>query len=171
MNVARIHILVVDGLPEAADIMIELLSIWGYEGAACYSGEEALKSASLRRPTVVLLDLAMPRMNGFQFTKLLHKLPGCSSLPIIAISGYSSLDYRNKAREAEIRHYLLKPADPERVRDLLASEIELATLTKPFAHTFTRLPDGFQCVAQEVVWPGGLILLSPTLRQPRSTSL
>jgi CheY-like chemotaxis protein len=126
MNVARIHILVVDGLPEAADIMIELLSIWGYEGAACYSGEEALKSASLRRPTVVLLDLAMQPMDGFQFTELFQKLPGCRSVPIIAVSRYSSLALRQRARDLGIFNYFQKPrVDLEYLKYVLAREIEL----------------------------------------------
>jgi CheY-like chemotaxis protein len=131
MAISQIHILVVDDLADAADSMVDLLAIWGYDAIACYSGASALKSACLQRPTLVLLDLAMPRMDGFQFACLFHEMSRCRSIPIIAISGYSSLAFRTLAREVDIRHYLLKPVDPDRLKDLLASEIELSISTGP----------------------------------------
>lgn len=123
MDIARIHILVVDDMVDAADTTVELLSIWGYDAVACYSGATALKSACIRRPDVVLLDLAMPEMDGFAFAGLFHELPDCRSVPLIALSGYSSRAYRVRALEVGIRHYLLKPADPECLKDLLARVI------------------------------------------------
>jgi len=128
MDVARIQILVVDDLVDAADTTVELLSAWGYDAVACYTGVAALESACLRRPDVVLLDLAMPEMDGFEFAGLFRELPNCESVPLIALTGYSSQIYRARAWEVGIRHYLLKPADPECLRDLLALEI-VATAT------------------------------------------
>jgi CheY-like chemotaxis protein len=126
MAISRIHILVVDDLHDAADSMVDLLSIWGYDAVACYSGATALDYARLHPPTVILLDLAMPKMNGFQFTELLRELPGCRSVSIIAMSGYTSLAFRAMARVVGIRHYLPKPADPEYLKDLLERAIEFA---------------------------------------------
>ena len=131
MAIARIHIMVVDDLADAADSMVDLLAIWGYDAIACYSGASALKSVCLQRPALVLLDLAMPGMDGFQFTRLFHEFPGCRSIPIIAMSGYSSLAFRALACEVEIRHYLLKPADPECLKDLLISELDISRSTGP----------------------------------------
>jgi CheY-like chemotaxis protein len=131
MNVARIHILVVDDLVDAADSTIELLSIWGYEAIACYSAEAAIECALNRRPDAVLLDLAMPHMDGFQFAGLFQKLPECGTVPLIALSGYSSHAYRAKAREVGIRHYLLKPADPTCLKVLLKRET--ATTAAPLS--------------------------------------
>jgi CheY-like chemotaxis protein len=136
MASTRIHILVVDDLRDAADSIVDLLSIWGYDAVACYSGAAALDSARLHPPTVILLDLAMPRMNGFRFTELLREVPGCRSVSIIAISGYTSLDFRARARNVGIRHYLLKPADPECLKDLLEREIEFAMSPAPFLKIF-----------------------------------
>jgi CheY-like chemotaxis protein len=141
---ARIHILVVDDLADAADIMVDLLAIWGYDAIACYCGQSALKSAGLQRPALVLLDLAMPGMDGFQFTRLFQELLGCKSVPIIAMTGYSSLTFRTLARELKIRHYLIKPADPDLLKDLLSNEIKIPISTGPLERIFAPLPHGLQ---------------------------
>ena len=64
MDTERIHILVVDDLPDMAESTAELLTLWGYDATACDSGAMALASARVRRPAAVLLDLVMPRMDG-----------------------------------------------------------------------------------------------------------
>jgi CheY-like chemotaxis protein len=123
MVLARSHILVVDDHVDAADSTVELLSIWGYDAIACYNCAAALECASICRPDVVLLDLAMPHMDGFQFARLFHKLPGCGLIPTIALSGYPSAAYRVRARTAGIQQFLLKPAEPALLKRLLAGEV------------------------------------------------
>ncbi len=131
MDFRHLHILVVD---DGAESTLELLAIWGYDAVACHDGASALESARLRRPGLVLLDLVMPRMDGFRFTGLFRKLAGCEQVPIIVVSGYSTPAYQARAREIGISHYLLKPADPARLKDLLAREIEAtAAPTHPLA--------------------------------------
>jgi CheY-like chemotaxis protein len=136
MAIARSHILVVDDLNDAADSMVDLLSIWGYDATACYDGATALKLVRIKQPTLILLDLAMPEMDGFQFTQLLHELPNCELVPLIALSGHSSQTYRARAWEIGIRHFLLKPADPKCLKDLLAQELEFALSPAPLAEIF-----------------------------------
>ncbi len=119
MDVERIHILVVDDVVDVAESLAELLTIWGYEASARTSGAAALECARVRCPAAVLLDLAMPRMDGFQFAKAFHLLPGCEAVPIIALSCYSTPESFLHARQAGIGHYLLKPALPERLKELL----------------------------------------------------
>jgi CheY-like chemotaxis protein len=123
MDIEQIYILAVDDLIDSADTTVELLSIWGYEAIACYTGISALESARVRRPSIVILDLAMPLMDGFEFARLFQELPDCGSVPLIALSGYSSQAYRVRAYEVGIRHYLLKPAGHECLKNLLAWEI------------------------------------------------
>jgi CheY-like chemotaxis protein len=123
MAPGRLHILVVDDVSDAADSTAELLSLWGYDARACYCGATALESAGIRRPDVVLLDLAMPRMNGFQFAGFFRELPLCEAVPIVAVSGFSGAVFLARAREAKIQHYLVKPADPDQLRELLAWEV------------------------------------------------
>ena len=106
-------------------------TIWGYDARACYSGTAALVSARERRPDVVLLDLGMPLMDGFRFTTLFHSLPGCEEVPVVAISGHSSPAYFSRARAVGIRHFLVKPADPDRLKELLTWEFEPAASRLP----------------------------------------
>ena len=118
-----LHVLVVDDMDDLADSTVELLNLWGYDALASDSGAAALASARVRRPDVVLVDLAMPRMDGFQFAALFRALPGCAAVPIVAISGYSSSQYITRARAVGIRYFLLKATHPDRLRELLAWQV------------------------------------------------
>jgi two-component system sensor histidine kinase/response regulator len=121
MDTEHIHILVVDDLTDMADSTAEMLTLWGYDATACDSGAMALACARVRRPAAVLLDLAMPRMDGFEFARAFHAIKRCVAIPLIALSGYASSACSARAREAGIGHYLLKPAAPDRLRALLVS--------------------------------------------------
>src|SRR5687767_6485468 len=118
MDTERIHILVVDDLPDMAESTAELLTLWGYDATACTSGAMALTCARIRRPAAVLLDLVMPRMDGFEFARAFRALKGCGAVPLIALSGYSVPAGSARAREAEIGHYLPKPIDLDQLKAL-----------------------------------------------------
>jgi CheY-like chemotaxis protein len=128
MDTERIHVLVVDDLPDMAESTAELLNLWGYDATACDSGATALACARVRRPAAVLLDLAMPRMDGFEFARAFHALTGCGAVPVIALSGYSVPGFCARAREAGIGHYLLKLAAPPQLKALLASVTQNASV-------------------------------------------
>jgi CheY-like chemotaxis protein len=98
-----------------------MLTLWGYDATACDSGAAALACARIRRPAAVLLDLAMPRMDGFEFARAFRALEGCETIPIIALSGYTSSGCSTRAREAGIGHDMLKPATPDRLKALLVA--------------------------------------------------
>lgn len=121
MDAARTHILVVDDLTDMAESMAEMLTLWDYDATACDSGVAALACARICRPDAVLLDLAMPRMDGFQFARAFRGLKGCRAVPLIAVSGYSSLAFSARAFQVGIEHSLLKPVDPNRLKALLVS--------------------------------------------------
>ena len=128
MDTERIHILVVDDLPDMAESTAELLTLWGYDATACTGGAMALTCARIRRPTAVLLDLVMPRLDGFEFARAFRALKGCGAVPLIALSGYSVPAFSARARESGIGHSLPKPADPARLRALLVSVIRSASV-------------------------------------------
>jgi len=113
----------VDDVVDAADSTAELLSLWGYNARACYDGVAALELARIRRPDAVLVDLGMPGMDGFRFVGLFRGLPRCGLVPVIALSGYTGTKFAACARKAGINHYLVKPADPEQLRQLLALQV------------------------------------------------
>jgi CheY-like chemotaxis protein len=114
-----LHILVVDDFVDAAESMVSLLSCWGYRSEAQYGGPAALASAAMRPPAIILLDIGMPGMDGFEFALRLGELRGCKNAEIVAISGYTSEAHRARARAVGIGHYLLKPANPNQLHTLL----------------------------------------------------
>lgn len=127
------HVFVVDDLPDAADSMALLLNLCGYECESHHGGESALSSARFRRPDIVLLDLCMPKMDGFEFVVRLREVLGCSGTPIVMISGVRSDVATTRAQELEIAHCFLKPVDLASLlkvmKDVLAaSAVELQRL-------------------------------------------
>ncbi|MBA4190431.1 MAG: hypothetical protein C0467_20785 [Planctomycetaceae bacterium] len=149
MDVGGTHVLVVDDMADVADSTVELLALWGYDAIACYDGVSALESAQISRPDAVLLDLAMPGMDGFQFASLFRELPGCRSAPIIAMSGYSTPVCRENARAVGIKQFLVKPVHAEQLKEFLAWEIE------PLAKSY-RSP-------AQTKWPWLMLAREPAL--------
>ena len=120
MDHARPYVLVVDDLPDAADSLADLIDLWGYHAEAHYGGPSALAAARRRPPAVVVLDVAMPRMDGFAFAARLRDLPGCVRTALVAVSGRTGDDAQARCCRLGIGHYLFKPVDPAAVRKLLA---------------------------------------------------
>jgi CheY-like chemotaxis protein len=75
-NHEKNHILLVDDMPENLQVLIEVFKTHGFEITIAQSGEETLKITSLRQPHIILLDVMMPGMNGFETCRRLKKPPG-----------------------------------------------------------------------------------------------
>ena len=71
-------------------------------------------------PAAVLLDLAMPRMDGLEFARAFRALPGCRAVPIIALSAHALSEDRERARQAGCDGYLAKPVEPRKVLEEVA---------------------------------------------------
>jgi CheY-like chemotaxis protein len=149
MDTERIHILVVDDLPDMAESTAEMLTLWGHDATACDSGTMALACARVHRPAAVVLDLAMPRMDGFEFARAFHALKGCGAVPLIALSGYTSPACSARVLEVGIDHYVLKPADPDQLKILLlsvsqsravASDLRVGKRRRPRSRGLRRTP-------------------------------
>jgi len=113
------RVLIVDDQPDNADSLAKLVNLWGYDGEARYSGATALGSVRAQRPAVVLLDLEMPGMSGFEFVLRLRETRGGEQIAVIAISGHTTRSCRARARELGIDHYLFKPANLVQLRELV----------------------------------------------------
>jgi CheY-like chemotaxis protein len=121
MDRARSYVLVVDDIPDAADSLADLIDLWGYHAEAHYGGPSALAAARRRPPAVVVLDIAMPRMDGFDLAVRLRELPGCARTSLIAVSGRTGDDSQARCCRLRIGHYLFKPVDSDVMRSLLAN--------------------------------------------------
>lgn len=115
----RPRVLVVDDSKETAECMALVLRMWGYEVKACYDGLAALATSRDFRPHIVLLDIAMPGMDGLQLARRLREQPDSSAVALIAITGYSTEACRSQGRQVGLFDYLIKPVDPEYLHEIL----------------------------------------------------
>lgn len=118
------RVLVVDDNVDSARSMAMLLELEGYDVECAFDGEEALRLAASLRPHVVMLDLGLPLLNGYDVARRLRQDPtmarGGVPLLLMAVSGYGRERDRAQARDAGFDLHLTKPADPELVLQLLA---------------------------------------------------
>ncbi len=107
-------ILVVDDTPENIDILVGILKK-SYKVKAATSGEKALKSSKKRPPDLILLDIMMPEMDGYQVFEQLKADPLTADIPIVFVTGMSENTDQAKGMEMGAKGYLTKPVDPEKV--------------------------------------------------------
>jgi CheY-like chemotaxis protein len=116
---AASSVLVVDDNPDITETMTLLLQAWGYRTLSATDGEAGLALVEAHRPDVVLMDLGMPRMDGYQLARRIRALPGGNAMTLIAVSGWGQAADLARSREAGIDQHLLKPVDPARLREML----------------------------------------------------
>ena len=118
----RLRILVVDDSVDTAKAMARLLGTSGYEVHTVHDGHAAIAAAIAHRPDVMLLDIGLPGIDGYQVARQVRQDRGLTSTTLIAISGYSQENDRRRSRDAGFDHHLPKPVD----YDLLYSLLEAA---------------------------------------------
>jgi CheY-like chemotaxis protein len=115
----RLKVLVVDDQPDAADTVATLLSLMGYDARAAYSGREALQLFNELQPRVVLMDLGMPEMSGFEAAARIRLMPQGTSTTIVALTAWGDEMNRRLSREASIDYHVVKPAAAETLQEVL----------------------------------------------------
>ena len=113
-------ILVVDDNKDAAYTVGMFLELKGYKVHTRFSGKEALEAVETLHPDLVILDLAMPEMDGYETATLIRASQG-TTLPLIALSGYSQQEYKSMSSEAGFNTHLIKPVDFNVLIELLNS--------------------------------------------------
>jgi CheY-like chemotaxis protein len=106
------RVLVVDDNRDSADSLKLLLQIWGHQAQCAYGGEEALAVVAEFSPEVVLLDIGLPGMSGYELAQRLRELPGARHATLVAVTGYSRAEDRERTAAAGFHHHLVKPVDP-----------------------------------------------------------
>jgi CheY-like chemotaxis protein len=105
------RVLVVDDNRDSVDTLSILLQVKGHESRVAESGEDAIALADDYRPEIVLLDLSLPGMDGYEVAQLLRQRPYGASLVLVALTGWSGREVREKAAAAGFDFHLLKPVD------------------------------------------------------------
>ena len=112
--------LVVDDNVDAAETLADLLDLWGHPVRTVRDGAAALEQAGSFLPAVVLLDIGLPGIDGYEVAQRLRRDQGYCGL-LIALTGYGQDEDRRRSEEAGFDHHLTKPVDPEVLRALLTS--------------------------------------------------
>jgi signal transduction histidine kinase len=113
------RILLVEDNADAAATMRDFLELSGHEVALASSGTDGVKAARQFHPEIVLCDLGLPGMDGYQVAAALRRDPDTASAKLIAVTGYGRDEDRRKSKEAGFDLHLTKPVDPAQLRRLL----------------------------------------------------
>ncbi len=109
-------ILVVDDRPVNRELFVTLLGYRGHQILEARDGEEALRSVRLNRPELVISDILMPTMDGYEFVRQLRKDPSTANIPVVfSTAHYLDREARSLAAACGVTHTILKPAEPEEI--------------------------------------------------------
>jgi CheY-like chemotaxis protein len=130
-------VLVVEDQDENLDLMVYLLTAFGHETLVARDGAESLAVAAQGRPDLIVMDLQMPVMDGYEAAARLKADPGLARIPLVAVTAYAMVGDQERILRRGFDGYLTKPIDPE----VFVSELE--------RHLASRTPDRTQPPGQE----------------------
>jgi DNA-binding response OmpR family regulator len=116
-----LRVLIVDDNLDTAGSLALLFRMWGHDARTTHDGLSAFQLAREFRPDVVVLDIGLPQLDGFEVAARLRALPEFQRTLIVGSSGYSRESDRLRAAEVGINVYLVKPFDPWRLESILES--------------------------------------------------
>jgi len=108
-------VLYVEDHPAQRDILAQMLELNGFEVAVAGDGLEGVEKARAWLPDLILMDLRMPKMDGFEAIKVIRADENTHSIPIIAISAWASAKHKERAIEAGANEHFTKPVDLNRL--------------------------------------------------------
>jgi PAS domain S-box-containing protein len=117
----RCRILVADDNKDAAASLSMMLEIMGYETRSAYDGLQALEAADQFRPAVALLDIGMPKTNGYDVARHIRQQPWGKDIVLMAVTGWGQETDKKRTLEAGFDHHLVKPVNPSVLAKLLVS--------------------------------------------------
>jgi signal transduction histidine kinase/ActR/RegA family two-component response regulator len=115
----RRRVLIADDNRDSADSLAIMLSLMGHETQATYDGSSAIEKAGTFRPEVILLDLGMPVIDGYEAARRIREQAWSNGVVLVALTGWGQEEDRARARDAGFNFHLTKPANPQALRDLL----------------------------------------------------
>jgi signal transduction histidine kinase/DNA-binding response OmpR family regulator len=120
LQAGRLQVLLVDDNRDAADALAALLRATGYKVEVFHDGPSALRAIAGALPDVVLLDIGLPGMDGYEIARAIRRMPGADGTLIVAVTGYGQEDDYDRSRDAGFDDHLVKPVDPDALMGLLA---------------------------------------------------
>ena len=118
---SSLRVLIVDDNEDAADMLTTMLGHWGYDAHPASNGTDAIAQSEIFQPQVVLLDLGLPDMDGYDVAQRLRDRPWANDVKIFAVTGRGLDEDRRRSRAAGLDEHIVKPIDPDALRRLLGS--------------------------------------------------
>ena len=115
------RVLVVDDNVDSADSIAMLLQVSGHEVRVVYSGQDALDMAGKYQPDIVLLDIGLPVMDGYEVARRLRNHPELKEVKLIAVTGYGQESDRLQSQEAGFDYHLVKPVDAQKLQEVMVA--------------------------------------------------
>lgn len=116
---ASLTILVVEDFEDSRFMMKQLLEMSGYQVIEAENGERAVEMAQRERPSLILMDLSLPVLDGLAATRRIREHEELRSVPVIAVSAHNSSDFHLEARLAGCNEYIAKPIDFDQLEIVL----------------------------------------------------
>jgi PAS domain S-box-containing protein len=118
-RVAKRRVLVVDDLRDSAESMAMMLQLMGHETRTAYDGLEAVQAAAAFQPNIALLDIGLPKMNGYDVARLIREQSWGGNVALVALTGWGQEEDKRRALEAGFDHHLTKPVGAATLEKLL----------------------------------------------------
>lgn len=117
-------VLVVDDYSDTRDMYAEYLDYAGYRAQTAANGREAVRRALRAHPDAIVMDLAMPILDGWEATRILHADPRTRDIPIVVLTGHAQPELKQRAQDCGARCVLTKPCPPDELLTVLQAVIE-----------------------------------------------
>jgi CheY-like chemotaxis protein/two-component sensor histidine kinase len=124
------RVLIVDDNVDSAESLAMLLSLTGHSVRTAHDGPSAIQAARAHWPDVILLDIGLPRMDGYEVARRLRQEPEMAAVMLIAMTGYGQDEDRRKTREAGFDLHLVKPVDADELTHIFARLGDAASSTR-----------------------------------------
>lgn len=122
----KCRVLVVDDSHDACDSLAAVVRMIGHDAATAYDGQQAVDQAAQYRPDIILMDLSLPRLSGYEAAALIRQQQGGPDAVLVALTGWGGDEDRRNTMAAGFDHHFIKPLDFDALRKLIASTLSTA---------------------------------------------
>jgi CheY-like chemotaxis protein len=123
LNDHRPKVLVVDDNRDAADSLQALFEMENCNVATAYDGFEAVQAVEAGMPEIIVMDLGMPSMDGYEAARRIRRQPGSKDVLLIALTGWGQSDARQRTMEAGFDHHLIKPVNFDEIKRIASAQM------------------------------------------------
>ena len=118
---SRCKVLVVDDNVDSVDSLAMLLRMMGHEVETASDGASGLEKAVAFKPNVAILDIGLPKVNGYELAKQIREQPWSKNVILVALTGWGQEQHRRRSEEAGFNHHLTKPVEFDVLQEILAA--------------------------------------------------